>query len=59
MIVDDISAKAKEIKFDRVLLTILAIIPLIVGWLVGISARCLQWILAAFVKGYEIGRGVD
>ena len=36
---------------------IVAIIPWIIGWVIGLLIKAIRWMVAAFMAGYENGRG--
>ncbi|WP_433233740.1 hypothetical protein [Actinomadura nitritigenes] len=55
--VDRIRAEARELRPGRGLLTLLFLIPFLLGWSVGALWTGLAWMWAAVVAGYRQGAG--
>lgn len=52
-----ISAQAKTARIDSVFEWLVAILPYLLGWILGFFVRTLIWIWASFVVGFRNGRG--
>lgn len=57
--VDDITERARQVDFSRVLLTLLALIPFLVGWLAGSLFMAVAWTGAAVKAGWMQARQRD
>lgn len=55
--VDSIRTEARELRPSRALLTVLFLIPFVLGWLVGAAWTAAAWLWAATVAGYRQGAG--
>ncbi len=55
--VEEISASARQADPMRVVLTLLALIPFIAGWVAGKVWLALAWTYAAVVAGWRQARG--
>jgi hypothetical protein len=56
---DRIRNEFNRLHFADIALTVLAIVPYAVGWLVGIVVRLTLWLVAAVIAGYHAGRGEE
>lgn len=60
-ITDRVRDESRDLDPARVLLTIVAVIPFALGWLVGVAARALwivvAWAWAAAVVGFRTAKG--
>lgn len=54
---DRVADHAREIRFVRVLLTIIAAPFFAIGWLVGMIWVAFTWVLAAAAVGFEQAKG--
>lgn len=54
--VAEIEAKANDIHFGRLMLTVFAALFFAVGWTVGKAWRAFAWSLAAVQVGFQAGR---
>ena len=54
---DRVAVQAREIRFLRVLLTLLAAPFFALGWIVGMIWVAVTWILAAAALGFEQAKG--
>lgn len=52
-----IRAELAGIDLGEWVLTLLALIPYALGWLVGVIVRLVLWMVAAIVAGYKAGKG--
>lgn len=57
--IDRIRNEFYRLNFADIALTVLAVVPYAVGWLVGVLVRLTLWIVAAVIAGYHAGRGKD
>jgi hypothetical protein len=59
--VDRIRARAADVDWPKLLLTVLLIIPFALGWTARMVVRTVGWILAfawaSVVEGYQAGAG--
>jgi hypothetical protein len=60
---EQVRAEARDVDPVRVLLTVLAVVPFVLGWVAGALVRVvwalLAWSWAAAVVGWRMARGVD
>jgi hypothetical protein len=56
---DRIRNEFNRLHFADIALTVLAIVPYALGWLVGIVVRLTLWLVAAVIAGYHAGRGEE
>lgn len=54
---DRVADQAREIRFVRVLLTVLATPFFAIGWLVGMIWVAFTWVLAATAEGFTQAKG--
>lgn len=55
--VDQIRAESRELRPSRALLTLLFLVPYLIGWIVGAAWTGLAWMWAAVVAGYRQSTG--
>lgn len=52
-----VTKRAGELQVGRSLLWLLAVVPFLLGWLVGLAVRVIRIGIAACLIGYEKGAG--
>jgi hypothetical protein len=60
---DQVNAESKSLDPAKVALTLLMVVPFVLGWLVGLAFRAawsvLAWVWTAAVVGFRTARGPD
>lgn len=55
--VERIDTEARQLDPVKVLLTVIAAIPFVLGWIVGKTWLALAWLLTAARVGWQVARG--